>query len=269
MQSTSLVCQPIGTFFCEQNERYSLPRQPGLCKENQGVIVLNPHQNFEQALEDLSGFSRIWVIFWFHRNVHWKPKVLTPHGPPKRGLFATRSPHRPNPIGLSCLEIIEIKGLEIYVSNHDLLDGTPILDIKPYIEYADAWTDTRQGWLNEHEKNQTYDVLWSPRAIEQRDYLEVHWKVMLKDEIQFRLTAKPFPSPNNRITPLEEKDLYQLAYKTWRVQYKIHATCVEILQITSGYDDETLNGTKNSKWNDVHIHQAFIAKFEFKSLFKI
>src|SRR5262249_2374077 len=147
MQIPILSCQPIGYFHCLKKDRYSLPRQSSEGEKNQGHILLAPHQNFEQALEDLRGFNRIWVIFWFHKNTHWKPKVLTPHGPPKRGLFATRSPHRPNPLGLSCLEIASIKGLKIEVINHDLIDGTPILDIKPYISYADAWPNSQQGWL--------------------------------------------------------------------------------------------------------------------------
>lgn len=260
MQSTSLLCKPIGYFHGSENERYSLPKQPGPSQENKGVIVLNPHENFEQALDDLSGFSRIWVLFWFHRNDNWKPKVLTPHGSPKRGLFATRSPHRPNPIGLSCLEITEIKGLNIHVSNHDLLDGTPILDIKPYVEYADAWLNTRQGWLEQYEKDEHYHVIWSEYSLKQSDYLDVHWNVKIKDEINFRLSRDPYPSSNNRICQ-HENNLYQIAYKTWRVQFKINSSQVEVLNITSGYDDETLKGTKSSKWNDVDIHRAFNKQF--------
>lgn len=260
MQSTSLLCKPIGYFHCSQNERYSVPRQPGLCKKNHGVIVLNPHENFEQALEDLSGFGRIWVLFWFHRNANWKPKVLTPHGIPKRGLFSTRSPHRPNPIGLSCLEIIEIKGLKIFIANHDLLDKTPILDIKPYVEYADAWFDASQGWLENQEKKESYCLIWTERALEQMAYLETHGIIQIKEEIDFRLMSQPLPAANNRIS-LIEHDIYQLAYKTWRIQFKIGPSSIEVLQIISGYDAETLQGIKKSKWNDVEIHRSFNAKF--------
>lgn len=253
MQSTSLLCKPIGTFYCAQKKRYALPKQPGLSLENTGIIQLHPHQNFEQALEDLSGFSRIWVIFWFHQNTHWKPKVLPPSAPSKRGVFATRSPYRPNPIGLSCLEITEIKGLEIHVSNHDLLDETPILDIKPYIEYADSWQGTRQGWL-EKSIQKTFEIKWSPLAQEQINYLN------MQNEISFRLKTNPFPSPNNRIT-LQEDQSFLLAYKTWRIQFLIHDLTIEILKIFSGYDIETLRGLRPSQWDDVEIHQAFSALF--------
>ena len=136
---TSFSCEPIGYFHSNAQERYNLPSQPGVLDGSEGKIILNPHCHFEQALEDLKGFDRIWVVFWFHRNESWKPKVLPPRGGIKRGLFATRSPHRPNPIGISCLELKEIHGLELIVKNHDLLDGTPILDIKPYLVYADSF----------------------------------------------------------------------------------------------------------------------------------
>ncbi|QLH34824.1 MAG: tRNA (N6-threonylcarbamoyladenosine(37)-N6)-methyltransferase TrmO [Parachlamydiaceae bacterium] len=259
MQSTSLTCHPIGYFYCSESERYCLPKQPGLNKDNQGVIILNSHQNFEQALEDLNGFNRIWVLFWFHRNVNWKPKVLTPRGFPKRGLFATRSPHRPNPLGLSCVELIQIEGLKIHIANHDLLDGSPILDIKPYVVYADAWEDAEQGWLDSSPEQNLYEIHWSPLALEQIDYLELQWKIKLKEDIQFRLKTHPFPSANNRI--LNKGDSSQLSYKTWRIQFKVSKTSIEVFCLYSGYDSETLNGLKESKWDDIHIHRDFCTKF--------
>src|ERR1700760_4597145 len=94
---------PIGYFLSEQKEKYEVPRQPGMIS-NEGIIRLNPHHDFEQALEGLDGFDRIWILFHFHQNTTWKPKVLPPRGEKKQGIFATRSPHRPNFIGLSCVE---------------------------------------------------------------------------------------------------------------------------------------------------------------------
>jgi tRNA (adenine37-N6)-methyltransferase len=260
MQSTTLICDPIGYFYCSQKERYSVPKQPSLGENNGGVIKLNPHQNFEQALEDLSGFNRLWVIFWFHRNIHWKPKVLTPHGYPKRGLFATRSPHRPNPIGLSCLEIMDIKGLNIYVSSHDLVDKTPILDIKPYVAYADAWPESHQGWLEKYQVTENCEIQWSDVTLQQLEYLEAFWNLKMKDELDFRLKTQSAPSANNRVVPMDE-GLFSLAYKTWRIIFKKDESSIEVLKIRSGYDAETLLGNKTSRWEDVHIHRAFFAKF--------
>ena len=121
------------------------PRQAAFAS-NEGVIELLPGRNFEQALEDLAGFERIWLVFVFDRNRNWKPKVLPPDGSSrKRGVFATRSPHRPNPVGLPAVELLRIEGRSVHIRNFDLLDGTPILDIKPYIPEADAFPASRSG----------------------------------------------------------------------------------------------------------------------------
>lgn len=260
MQSSTFLFKPIGYFSCPEKERYDLPKQPGLHKENSGKIILNSQQNLEQAVEDLAGFSHIWVIFLFHKNRDWKPKVLTPRGEPKRGVLATRSPHRPNPIGMSCLELTDIKGLELYIANHDLLDQTPILDIKPYIEYSDAKVNTRQGWLNDSEVNEKYKIRWSPLAEEQISYLDQSFCLNMREAVEFRLLTNPLPNKNNRIVQLTTNQ-YQLAYKTWRLHFAIEDIFIHLIEVYSGYDQDTLNGTRSSKWNDVHEHLMFNAKF--------
>lgn len=103
----------------------------------------------EQVVQDLSGFERIWLIFAFHLSEGWKPTVKPPRGGPKRGVLATRSPHRPNSIGLSAVELVAIEGRTLSVRGIDLLDGTPVLDIKPYVPYADAFADAKAGWIDE------------------------------------------------------------------------------------------------------------------------
>ena len=106
--------------------------------------------NFDQALADLEGFSHIWVIYWMHLNQGWNPTVVPPRGPKtRRGLFATRAPHRPNSIGLSAVRLKKIEGRTLYVEGHDMLDATPVLDIKPYIPFTDAHPDATSGWLAE------------------------------------------------------------------------------------------------------------------------
>jgi tRNA-Thr(GGU) m(6)t(6)A37 methyltransferase TsaA len=102
----------------------------------------------EAALGDLAGFQRIWLLFAFHRSEGWKAQVKPPRGGGKRGVLATRSPHRPNPIGLSAVELVAVEGLSLRVRGIDLLDGTPILDIKPYVPYADAFPESRAGWID-------------------------------------------------------------------------------------------------------------------------
>jgi len=101
-----------------------------------------------EAFADLAGFERIWLLFVFHRSEGWKPQVRPPRGGGKRGVLATRSPHRPNAIGLSAVELVAVEERALRVRGVDLLDGTPILDIKPYVPYADAFPAARAGWID-------------------------------------------------------------------------------------------------------------------------
>jgi len=104
----------------------------------------------EETLRDLAGFAYIWVIFVLHKSEGWAPTVRPPRGPRvKRGVFATRSPHRPNAIGLSAVELTGIEGRTLRLRGVDLLDGTPVLDIKPYVPYADAFPLAKAGWIDE------------------------------------------------------------------------------------------------------------------------
>jgi len=148
--SLKIEMQAIGVVHSNYRERFAAPRQPSLDKPEPAQIHLNAGFNFEQAVKDLDGFSHIWVVYWMHLNQGWNPMVLPPRGPKvKRGLFATRAPHRPNSIGLSAVRLKEITGRVLHIEGHDMLDGTPVLDIKPYIPYADAIDDANSGWLVE------------------------------------------------------------------------------------------------------------------------
>ncbi|MEM6927123.1 MAG: tRNA (N6-threonylcarbamoyladenosine(37)-N6)-methyltransferase TrmO [Myxococcota bacterium] len=133
-------------------ERHGTPRQPG-CEgpEEAGVVdarlELFPDRVHRDALHDLTEFSHLWVIAWLHLNGPLrKPMVRPPRGGPPRGVFSTRAPHRPNPIGLSATRLLRIEGHVVHVRGLDLLDRTPILDIKPYIPDYDR-IDATRGWL--------------------------------------------------------------------------------------------------------------------------
>jgi tRNA (adenine37-N6)-methyltransferase len=102
-----------------------------------------------KAIQDLSGFDRLWLIFAFHLSEGWKSSVRPPRGGPKRGVLATRSPHRPSSIGLSAVQLIKVEGRTLHLRGVDLLDGTPVLDIKPYVPYADSFPDSKAGWIDE------------------------------------------------------------------------------------------------------------------------
>jgi tRNA-Thr(GGU) m(6)t(6)A37 methyltransferase TsaA len=139
-------------------EKFGIPRQPGLVTGAQGVIKLKPDPFFKAAVRELEGFSHLWVVFVFHEHdaKNWKPSIRPPRlgGAKKVGVLASRSPHRPNPIGLSALKLERIDldapgGIEIHVTGVDVLDQTPVLDIKPYLPYADSIPDARAGWADE------------------------------------------------------------------------------------------------------------------------
>lgn len=137
--------------------KFGIPRQSGIVKELKGVVCFEPGYRNWEAFRGLEGFSHIWLIWRFSGNVgeEWSPMVKPPRlgGKKRMGVFATRSPFRPNPIGLSCVRLERIewdknKGPLLYVAGVDLMDGTPILDVKPYLPYADSYPDALGGFAS-------------------------------------------------------------------------------------------------------------------------
>ncbi len=142
--------EPIGVVSSPYQERFATPRQPAYAVEDKpATITLNQGFNYEQALQDLETFSHIWVIYWIHLNQGWNPLVKPPRDKNnKHGVFSTRAPHRPNSLGLSVVPLLEVKGRLLSIGNHDMLNGTPVLDIKPYIAESDVMPDANQGWID-------------------------------------------------------------------------------------------------------------------------
>jgi tRNA-Thr(GGU) m(6)t(6)A37 methyltransferase TsaA len=132
----------IGTLHSCYGEKFGIPRQPGLVKSATAMLELLPPYNTPDALRGLEEFSHLWVIFLFHQSTRdqWKPTVRPPRlgGNERVGVFASRSNFRPNPIGLSVVELLGIEGTCLQLGGGDFLDGTPVLDIKPYLPYADS-----------------------------------------------------------------------------------------------------------------------------------
>ena len=231
------------------------PRQ-GVFARNEGFIELFPHCNYEQALEDLAGFERIWLLFVFDRNSNWKPKVLPPYGIERKvGLFASRSPYRPNPIGLSAVELVKIEGLKIYIRNFDLLDGTPILDIKPYIPEADAFPDSRAGWRDLVPP--APELIVAPEAQRQiRNLLECGGPD-LEDVARIQLTLQSENPERQRITGVPGGEQL-LAYRTWRIVFERKGKeSVTVKRIYSSYTPEELASTEDI-YADKEIHRSFL-----------
>lgn len=156
-----LDLEPIGWIRTDFPTKFGIPRQSGLVGELSGTVVFAPQFRDPQALKGLDGFSHLWLIWEFSENKrdNWSPTVRPPRlgGNKRVGVFATRSPFRPNPIGLSCVRLKEIRrtedlGTVLIVSGADLMDGTPILDIKPYLPLTDCHTDAVGGFASDVER---------------------------------------------------------------------------------------------------------------------
>ena len=146
--------QSIGVIHSCFKEKFGIPRQPGLVPEAKAILELLPPYNRPEALVELAGFSHLWIVFVFHQALRdeWRPTVRPPRlgGNKRIGVFASRAPFRPNPIGLS---LVSLEGIDteagqclLHLGGVDLLDGTPVLDIKPYLPYAESIPDARAGY---------------------------------------------------------------------------------------------------------------------------
>ncbi len=150
MKDTNFFFHPIGVVHSPHSEAKGTPIQPRYAEEFDGTVEVFPE--YAEALSDLDGFERIWLIYAFNRSEGWKPKVTPFRDTVERGLFATRAPKRPNAIGMSCVRLVRIEGAMLVVSKIDILDGTPLLDIKPYVPDYDAYPDSQAGWLDHAPK---------------------------------------------------------------------------------------------------------------------
>lgn len=226
--------KPIGFAQTPFTQRFGIPRQPGLVPEARGVIKLGRDPDFLHAIKGLDQFTHLWLVFVFHQHGgnKWKPTIRPPRlgGKVKMGVLASRSPHRPNPIGLSAVEIDHIDfsakdGPEIHVKGIDLLDGTPILDIKPYIPYADSIPLAGSGWAS--EEIQKTPVEFEEFALKKILEAEANGFAGLRNLIEQLLTIDPRPGFQKRELPPEAlhaqgKD-FGLLVRTFDVHWKIQS----------------------------------------------
>ena len=253
--------EPIAVYRCSQTYRYEAPRQ-GVFADNTGTIEFLPDRNFEEALRDLAGFDRIWVIFEFHLNETWRPKVRPPVAPPGRriGVFATRSPHRPNRIGLSCVELEKVDGLRLHVRGCDLLDRTPVLDVKPYIPRADSFPDARTGWL-ETVSPEEWKVEFTPEALADFDFIAAASGLDLAGFCRIQLGIDPL-SPERKRLSAEDDGTRTIGCRTWKVRFTADETArrIRVLGAASNYTDEELLPGAPDPYGDKALHRAFRAR---------
>jgi len=224
---------PIGTIRSPFREKFGIPRQPGLAPHALSRLVLAAPCASPDCVEGLEGFSHIWLIFVFHgtQEQGWRPRVRPPRlgGNERLGVFATRSMFRPNPLGLSLVELVAIAdgpaGKELVLRGADLLDGTPILDIKPYLPYVEALPDARAGFAPEAPA--PLPVHWTPEAGSAADALAVDATLRaLIDEV---LSQDPRPAYAD-----DPERIYGVRLAHVNVRFVVGAAGVRVLMVERG-----------------------------------
>jgi tRNA-Thr(GGU) m(6)t(6)A37 methyltransferase TsaA len=142
---------PIGVIHSPHQKLEGMPIQPSRAQGIRGTVELDPR--YSEGLQDLDAFSHIVLLYWLHKSSGYKLKVVPFLDTEERGLFATRAPRRPNPLGLSVVRLNSVDRPVLHVSDLDILDGTPLLDIKPYVPEFDHRTQVRTGWLADCRKD--------------------------------------------------------------------------------------------------------------------
>jgi tRNA-Thr(GGU) m(6)t(6)A37 methyltransferase TsaA len=208
MEATNLY-QPIGFLKSSFNEKFGVPRQSMMIQEAKAELQLLPKSRFSQSIEDLDRFSHVWVIFIFDRNFEkgWRSTIRPPRvgAPRKVGVFASRSPHRPNPIGISVVQLDRIerdpkKGAVLHLSGVDFLDGTPVIDIKPYLPYADSLPHASGGWASGEIPK--YKVSFSEKSLETMTQNSERYP-RLQALVHQMLEWDPRPTSQRRAMPIE------------------------------------------------------------------
>ena len=216
----------IGVIRSPFKEKFGIPRQPGLTN-TPALIELLPPYAVADAVQGLDTFSHIWITFVFHavQQREWKPLVRPPRlgGNEKIGVFATRSTHRPNPIGLSVVALEKIEtsdGVRLHIRGGDLLDGTPILDIKPYLPYADSIADARAGFAPTPPGRLA--VRWHADVLNSVEQVAAEFRAVIEDILAF----DPRPAYQN-----EPERIYGVHIGDYNVRFRIDAAGVEVVAV--------------------------------------
>ena len=227
-----MTIEPIAYFHSPMTSKFGIPRQSGLAMELHGRIVFEPAYRHEEAVRGLDQFDYLWAIWEFSHNKNSaggltvRPPRLG--GNERVGVFASRSPYRPNRLGLSCLYINKVEmsaqlGPVIYVQGADLMDGTPIYDIKPYIVYADSHPEARCGFVD--------TTLWHPLTVEIPSHISKGFSHEEISALRAVLTQDPRPRYHD-----DADRVYGMSFGGYNIRFKVEGdvlTVVEVVPVVS------------------------------------
>ncbi len=234
-QNENYSFEPIGYIQSCFKEKFGVARQSMMIPQARGFLKFNPDPAYLNSLRYLNEFSHLWIIFVFHKNIEkgWKPLINPPRieAPEQVGVFASRSPHRPNPIGMSVVKIEEIDfsapgGIELHLSGLDILDGTPVLDIKPYLSFADSFVDAASGWAS--QSIQKYRVEFSSESAIAIQESGTRYHPNLQALLQQMLELDPRPTAQRKRSSIESDESEGLVFAfrifdfdvKWKIQNK-------------------------------------------------
>jgi tRNA-Thr(GGU) m(6)t(6)A37 methyltransferase TsaA len=221
------IMKPIGTIHTELSTKFGVPRQSGVVKNLKGKIVFDKEYRVNEAFKGLEDYSHLWIIWVFSEvsSTEWTPTVRPPRlgGNKRMGVFGTRSPFRPNPIGLSSVKLEKIvyeepDGPVLHVSGIDMMNGTPILDIKPYLPYTDSHPEATGGFTDHYEK----------RLLDVVDPEEL--MAIFEQEQQDTLTAILAQDPRPAYQKNPER-IYGLDFAGHDVRFRVEGNRLEVLEI--------------------------------------
>ncbi len=227
MNNGEMLIKPIAHIHCGYKEKFGIPRQSGLVDTVEAKIIFSPEYRNPDAFRGIEGYSHLWLLWQFSKAVRseWSPTVRPPRlgGNMRMGVFATRSPYRPNPIGLSSVKLVSIeldtpKGPVLTVSGADLLDGTPIYDIKPYLSYTDSHPEALSGFALTREAPKV-EVVFADSVTEKLDDT-------LKSEITAILAEDPRPGYQD-----DPERIYTFKYSDFEVSFKAGSGMITVTDI--------------------------------------
>lgn len=240
----------IGHLRSPFSDKFGIPRQPRLATAARARLHILPPYDREEAFADLEGFSHLWLVFVFHQDcleTEWQPMVRPPRlgGRKKVGVFASRSPYRPNPIGISAVEYLGMRrdrcGLHLEVGGADLLDGTPVLDIKPYVPYADSIPDASRGFASLPDTR--WPVVFSAEAAQALDRADPDGALHLRCLIEQLISLDPRPGYMDRYP---ERDQFAMRLHDFDIQWRIADGQATVMQLSRVDDQDATAGQSSS-----------------------